>query len=86
MLQFFLTMKVKDSLNILKTGLDRAISMNFLTCRACVVISWVLPEIIFLPFLAAILKFCVKYKNAFISETVLDRTISTNFFGQGITE
>ena len=30
-------------------------------------------------FLAVILNFCVKHKNAFILETVRDRAISTNF-------
>ena len=34
-------------------------------------------KINFPPLLAAILNFCVKYKSAFISETVQDRVIST---------
>ena len=41
-------------------------------------------QIVFLPLLPAILNFCVKCKNAFISETVLDRVISSNFWPQDI--
>ena len=35
-------------------------------------------KIVFPPLLAAILNFCVKCKNVFISETERDRVISTN--------
>ena len=44
------------------------------TCR---VIWHFFGKNLFPPFLAAILKFCVKHKNAFISEMVQDRVIST---------
>ena len=37
-------------------------------------------KIVFLPFLVAILNFCIKCKNAFISEMVQDGAISTKFF------
>ena len=38
-----------------------------------------LPKIIFSPFLADILNFCIKYKTAFFSEAVRDRAIWTKF-------
>ena len=40
-------------------------------------------KMVFSPFLAAILNFCVKHKNAFISETVPERAISTKFLSTG---
>ena len=38
-----------------------------------------LPKMVFLPFLMAVLNFCVTYKNMFILETLRDRVISTKF-------
>ena len=40
---------------------------------------WLLPKIVFQPFLAAILDFCEKRKNAFISGKERDRAISMKF-------
>ena len=41
-------------------------------------------EIFVPPFLAAILNFCVKHKNAFISEMVQDREILTKLFSHRV--
>ena len=62
-------MKCKFTL-ILETMRARAILMKFLTHRVSAVYWRVFPKIVFLPFFAAILNFCVKRKIAFILETV----------------
>ena len=57
---------------------DRAISMKSLTHRVSAECTGNFSQKNdFPPFLVAILNFCVKHKNAFISETERDRMIST---------
>ena len=50
----------------------------------CTVYCRLFSKIIFPPLLAAILNFCVKCKNVFISEMQRDRAISTKFLTHGI--
>ena len=55
------------------------ISTKVLTHRVSGVYWGFFAKIVFLPLLAAILNFCVKRKNMFISETERDRAILTKF-------
>ena len=56
---------------------DRSILTKFFTCTVHTESTGDFSQkITFSPFLAAILNFCVKHKNAFILETVRDRAIS----------
>ena len=55
--------------------------MKILTVRVFVESSsYFLPKMVFLPFLAAILHFCVKHESTFISEMVRDRRNLKKFF------
>ena len=77
--------KENTKMLISKTVLDRAISTKFLTHRVSLQSSYPNFEKIFVsPKMAAILNFRIlrknlQNKNAYISNTVLDRAISTTF-------
>ena len=63
-----------------------SISLKFLTPHGIHRDNWrFFPKIVFLLFLAAILNFCVKRKNAFIPEMVQNRAISAKFLTLGIS-